>query len=90
MASEHPDTMASATDLALADESQSKFAEAEPLAREASEFDRKKQPDDWHRFRAESLLGASFAGQKKDAEAESPLLGERLSNPGITAENWPI
>ena len=33
------------------------------------------QPEDWQRFRAESLLGASLAGQKKYAEAE-PLLVE--------------
>ena len=71
---EHPDTMASAADLALAYLSQGKFAESEPLAREALEFDRKKQPDDWQRFRAESLLGASLAGQKKYAEAEPLLL----------------
>ena len=74
LGSEHPDTMASAADLALAYLSQGKFAESEPLAREALEFDRKKQPDDWQRFRAESLLGASLAGQKKYAEAEPLLL----------------
>ena len=62
--------MASAADLALAYESQGKFTESEPLAREALEFNRKKQPDDWQRFRAESLLGASLAGQKKCVEAE--------------------
>jgi hypothetical protein len=50
------------------------FAQSEPLAREALEFDRKKQPDDWQEFRAESLLGASLAGQKKYAEAEPLLL----------------
>ncbi len=74
LGSEHPDTMASAADLALAYLSQGKFAESEPLAREAMEIDRKKQPDDWQRFRAESLLGASLAGQKKYAEAEPLLL----------------
>jgi hypothetical protein len=53
---------------------QGKFAESEPLSREALEFDRKEQPDDWRRFRAETLLGASLAGQKKYAEAEPLLL----------------
>ena len=53
--------------------SEAKFAESEPLALEAVQFYRKKQPDNWQRFRAESLLGASMAGQKKFAEAE-PLL----------------
>lgn len=74
LGSEHPDTMASVADLALADLSQGKFHESEPLAREALEFYRTKQPDNWQRFRAESLLGASLAGQKKYAEAEPLLL----------------
>ena len=50
MGSEHPDTMASVADLALAYLSQGKFTESDPLAREAMEFDRKKQPDDWQGF----------------------------------------
>ncbi len=73
--SELPDTMMTAADLALAYVSQGKYTESEPLAREAMEFDQRKQPDDWQRFRAESLLGASLAGEKKYAEAE-PLLIE--------------
>jgi eukaryotic-like serine/threonine-protein kinase len=71
---ENTDTISSAEDLALAYQSQGKFAEAEPLAREVLEFNRKQQPDDWQRFRAESLLGASLAGQKNYAEAEPLLL----------------
>jgi len=74
LGSENADTMSSAADLSLAYLSQGKFSEGEPLAREALEFNRKKQPDGWQRFRAESLLGASLAGQKKYAEAEPPLL----------------
>ena len=74
LGSENPDTMQSAADLALAYISQKKFVEAEPLAREALEFNQKKQPDDWQRFRAESLLGASLAGQKKYSKAEPLLL----------------
>ena len=38
------------------------------------EFDRKQRSDDWRRFRAESLLGASLAGQKNYGEAEPLLL----------------
>ena len=38
------------------------------------ETDQKKQADDWQRFRAESLLGASLAGQKKYTAAEPLLL----------------
>jgi hypothetical protein len=74
LGSDHPDTMASADDLALAYISQKKFGEGEPLAREALEFNQKKQPDDWQRFRAETLLGSCLAGQKKYAEAEPLLL----------------
>jgi tetratricopeptide (TPR) repeat protein len=77
LGSEHANTMTSAADLALAYVSQGKFARSEPFAREALEFYRKKQPDDWQRCRAESLLGASLAGQKKYAEAE-PLLLEGI------------
>jgi tetratricopeptide (TPR) repeat protein len=75
MGSEHPDTMESVADLALAYISQKEFIKAEPLAREAIGFYQKKEPRDWPRFRAESLLGASLAGQKRYAEAE-PLLVE--------------
>ncbi len=74
LGSEHLDTMVAAAELALAYQSEGKFAESEPLAREAFEFHRKKQPDDWQRFQAESLLGASLAGQMKYAEAEPLLL----------------
>jgi len=72
--SDNADTMTSAADVALAYISQGKFDAAEPLAREAVEFGRRKQPDDWQTFRAESLLGASLAGKKKYAEAEPLLL----------------
>jgi len=89
LGSEHPDTMASAADLALAYYSQGKFAESEALAREALEFNRQKQPDDWQRFRAESLLGASLARQKKFAEAE-PLLLEGYQGMLARKERMPI
>jgi len=68
------DTMRSAADLALTYLSQGKFAESEPLAREALETDRKAPSDNWDQYRAESLLGASLAGQKKYQEAEPLLL----------------
>lgn len=75
LGNEKSDTMVAAADLAMAYISQEKFAEAEPLAREAVQTDRKILPNDWQRFRAESLLGASLAGEKKYAEGE-PLLVE--------------
>jgi hypothetical protein len=74
LGSENPDTMASEVDLALAYVSQGKFALSEPVAREAHEAEKKIQPDDWQRYFAESLLGASLAGEKKYAEAEPLLL----------------
>ena len=66
--------MDAAAGLALTYLSRGKFAESEPLAREALEFYQKREPDEWQRFRAESLLGASLAGQKKYTEAEPLLL----------------
>jgi hypothetical protein len=66
--------MNSAAEVSLALVSQGKFAESEPLASEAVETDRKKRPDDWQTYRAESLLGANLAGQRKYAEAEPLLL----------------
>jgi eukaryotic-like serine/threonine-protein kinase len=66
--------MDAAASLAMAYLSQGKFGDDESLSREALEFYQKKEPDDWQRFRAESLLGASLAGQKKYAEAEPLLL----------------
>ena len=74
LGAENRDAIASVDDLALAYQMQGKFVESEPLAREALELCRKKLPDDWQRFRAESLLGASLAGQKKYTEAQPLLL----------------
>jgi tetratricopeptide (TPR) repeat protein len=92
LGSEHRDTMVSAAHLALVYQSEGKFAQSEPLAREALEFTRKEQPDDWQRFRAESLLGASMAGQKKYAEAEPLLLeayqGMMARKERIGVPNW--
>jgi hypothetical protein len=73
--SSRPDTMQTANQLALAYISQRKYSASEPLAREALAFYEQNQPDDVQRFRSESLLGASLAGQKKYIEAEPLLLG---------------
>jgi len=74
-ASEDPfDVESAAADLALDYVSEGKFTDGEALARQNLEFNEKKQPDNWQRFRAESLLGASLAGQKKYTEAEPLLL----------------
>jgi len=74
--------MTTAADPAQADVWQGKYSESELLAGDAMDVDRKNQPDDWQGFRAESLLSASLAGEKKYAEAE-PLLQEGY--PGMLA-----
>jgi tetratricopeptide (TPR) repeat protein/predicted Ser/Thr protein kinase len=75
LGSRQKDTMVSAADLALIYLSQGKFAESESLAREAFEFYSKSQPDDWRRFRVQTLVGASLARQKRYKDAE-PMLVE--------------
>jgi len=90
--SDDPDTISETADLALAYQSQKKFSESESLAREGVAGDRKMQPDNWQRFRAESLLGASLAGQKKYAEAEPLQLegyqGMLARKERIAAPDW--
>lgn len=73
LGSQSPDTIASEADLALAYLSQGKFAQSEPLAREALQAE-EAQADNWQRYRAESVLGASLAGETKYADAEPLLL----------------
>jgi serine/threonine protein kinase len=68
-------TMWSASMLALAHHDAGKFTEAETLAREALAFYAGKRPDDWRRYEAENLLGASLADEKKFSEAETLLVG---------------
>ncbi len=74
LGAENPDTLDTMAGLALAYQAQGKFSASEALMREAVDGDRKKRPDDWQRFFAESLIGSSLAGQKKYAEAELLLL----------------
>ncbi len=71
---QNPNAMVAACDVALAYQSEGKFAKSEALARKAVKFDKANRPDDWERFRAESLLGASLAGEKNYSEAETLLL----------------
>jgi tetratricopeptide (TPR) repeat protein len=51
-----------------------KYAEAEPLLRECLQIQKETAPDDFRRFRTETLLGDSLLHQRKYAEAESILL----------------
>jgi hypothetical protein len=57
---------------------QRRYAEAEPLLREAVEARRQSMPDDFRRFGSEVTLGISLAGQGKYAEAE-PLMTNGLA-----------
>jgi hypothetical protein len=74
LGTEHPDTVTSEVDLALAYVSQGQFTQSEPLAREAETTERTKRPNGWLRFWAEGLAGESLAGEKHYAEAEPLLL----------------
>ena len=90
--SQNPDTMAAESDLALVYIGQGKFADSEALAHEALETEKKVQADDWQRFRAESLLGASLAGEYKYSEAEPLLLegykGMQARKDRVAVPDW--
>src|SRR5262249_4491115 len=51
-----------------------KWAEAEPIIREALAIREKTQPDAWATFNTRSMLGGVLLGQKKYADAERLLL----------------
>jgi len=53
---------------------QHKFAQAEPLLRQALAYREKGDRDDWHYFRAQAFLGAALAGLKRYSESEPLLL----------------
>jgi hypothetical protein len=53
---------------------QRRYAEAEPLLRQAVAVREKRDPGDWGRFRARAFLGACLAGQRQYAQAEPLLL----------------
>ena len=53
---------------------QRKFAQAEPLLRQALAYREKGDHDDWHYFRAQAFLGAALAGLRQYSEAEPLLL----------------
>jgi eukaryotic-like serine/threonine-protein kinase len=53
---------------------QHKYAQAEPLLRDAVAFREKQNADNWHRFRAQTFLGATLSGLQKYSDAEPLLL----------------
>jgi tetratricopeptide (TPR) repeat protein len=70
----HPDTTDVMALLAEVRLQQMQYGAAESLLREALNNDEKAATDSWRRYRSQSLLGASLAGQSKYAESESPLI----------------
>jgi tetratricopeptide (TPR) repeat protein len=70
----HPYTIEVQTCLGGVRLEQQRYAEAEPQLRAALDIYEKTTPDAWTRYQAESLLGASLAGQQKYEQAEPLLL----------------
>lgn len=71
---QHPDLASALADLGANLLRQKKFADAEPPLREALQIRQAILGDDWRTYHAQSLLGASLAGQKNYGEAEKHLL----------------
>jgi hypothetical protein len=73
LGAEHPQTLATMSNLGLVLLRQKKWTDAEPVLRDCLAGRQKQIPDSWATFNAQSMLGAALLGQKKYAEAE-PLL----------------
>jgi len=71
---EHPNTLTAMANLALSRHLLHRHAEASQLAQSALAIHERRYPNGWQRFRCESLLGASLAGQKQYEQAEPHLL----------------
>jgi len=69
---QHPKSVASVNSLAFLYLRQERYAEAESLLRNIATLS-EKEPATWGRYRSQSMLGASLAGQKKYSDGE-PLL----------------
>ena len=74
LGAQHRATLATLALLGRVRVERQKYAEAEPTLREALTGFEQGAADDWRRHLAETLLGASLAGQTRYAEAESLLL----------------
>ncbi len=70
----HPDTLGALAGLGEVQLHQQKYVEAEATWREALKSNEKVRPEAWERYDCQNMLGASLAGQRKYAEAESLLL----------------
>jgi uncharacterized protein HemY len=71
---EHPDTLNALTVLGETRLGRQKYLDAEPVLREALQIQEKVNAMPWQRHNVQSMLGASLAGQKRYAEAESLLV----------------
>ena len=71
---QHPDTIAAMADLGYVRLKLKQYADAEAVLRESLAAHEKSTSAEWLRFRDESLLGASLAGQRKFELAEPLLL----------------
>ena len=71
---DHAATLRTSYNLAATLHSEGKHAPAEELLRRNLAVYLKDKPDDWERFRSQSLLGAVLSAQHKYAEAEPLLL----------------
>jgi eukaryotic-like serine/threonine-protein kinase len=67
---DHPNTLNTMNNLAMAYQKNGDFAKAELTLRELLVICQKKHPDTWTTFYTQSQLGASLLSQKKYAEAE--------------------
>ncbi|HTW81980.1 MAG TPA: tetratricopeptide repeat protein [Terracidiphilus sp.] len=70
----HPDTTDTMVELAEVRLQEENYVAAESLLHEAVGNNEKNAPDSWERWQAQSLLGASLAGQSKYAESETLLV----------------
>ncbi|WP_109485833.1 serine/threonine-protein kinase [Occallatibacter savannae] len=71
---EHPDTLIVLIAEGEVRLRQRRYVDAEAVFKEASSAYKKVMPDSWQWFMAQSLLGASVAGQKRFADAKPLLL----------------
>ena len=92
LGTQHPETTETVTSLARVRVRRGKYREAELLLREAPSSCEATAADSWERYNCESVLGASLAGQKKYAQAESLLIaghaGMTRRKATVSADRW--
>jgi non-specific serine/threonine protein kinase/serine/threonine-protein kinase len=71
---EHPDTLVTLANFANCRLRQSNYTNAETMARECFNRREKLTPNHWRTFEVQTTLGMALLGQKRYAEAETPLI----------------